>query len=122
MLDFPTRQIRAIKNLLLKQQKEVEQNIEEIEKDDPAKDKVLAESSEPGTDSYIADIHTKSLVILDSLKRISLSIRSALLKIRKGTYGKCERCSKQIEALRLWAMPTARYCLSCSKIKEKLSN
>lgn len=115
MLDFPAKQIRAIKNILLRQQKEVEENIKEIEEDDPAKDKILAESSEPGTDSYIADIHNKSIVIQDSLKRISLAIKSALSKIRKGIYGKCERCGKRIEVSRLWAMPQAEYCLSCSK-------
>ena len=115
MLDFPTKTVNHIKKLLQRQQKEVAQNIKEIEADDPAKPPALAESSEPGTDSYIADTHTKSMVIEEQLKKTNTSIKTALLKIRKGSYGKCENCGKQIEIARLIAMPTAQYCLSCSK-------
>lgn len=115
MLDFPAKQIRIIKNFLLRQQKEVEENIRKVEKDDPAKDKVLAESSEPGTDSYIADSHNKILVLQNNLRQVSINIKKALTKIKIGTFGKCERCGKPIETSRLMAMPTAQYCLSCSK-------
>ena len=115
MLNFPTRTIESIKKLLQRKQKEVEENLKGIEEDDPAKSPSLAESSEPGTDSYIADIHTKTVVLVEQLKRASSSIKKALLKIRGGTYGQCEKCGKKIELSRLMIMPTAQYCLSCSK-------
>ena len=115
MLNFPSKTIIYIKNLLLRQQKEVEKNLKEVEKDDPSKSEALAESSAPGTDSYIADSHTRTVALVQQLKKTSSSIKNALLKIGKGTYGKCERCGKQIEVGRLLAMPTATYCLSCSK-------
>lgn len=119
MLKFPIKTINQIKELLLRQQKEVEKNLKEVEEDDPAKGDGLAESSEPGTDSYIADTHTKIVALEDQLKKTGNSIRKALLKIKNGTYGKCEKCSKQIELGRLMAMPTAQYCLSCSKKASK---
>lgn len=112
MLEFPTKTINYIKSLLVKQQKEVEKDLKEMEQDDPVKSE-LPESSEPGTDSYIADIHTKTIVLGDQLKKLNGSIKSALTKIGKGTYGKCENCGKQIEVGRLMAMPTASLCLSC---------
>lgn len=115
MLNFPTKTLNQIKKILQKQQGEVEENIKEIEEDDPAKPPALAESSEPGTDSYIADTHTKALVLEEQLKTTSKNIKNALLKIRKGTYGKCENCGKSIEISRLLAMPTAQYCVTCSK-------
>lgn len=115
MLEFPKKTIQSIKNLLLRQQKEVEKNLKEVEKDDPAKSDSLAESSEPGTDSYIADTHTKTVVLGNQLKKTNSSIKIALLKIKNGTYGKCERCGKRIEIARLLAMPTADLCLFCSK-------
>ena len=114
MLDLPKKTIDSIKSMLLKQQKEVETELKEIAEDDPAKPTELAESSEPGTDSYIADTHTKALVFMDQLKRTSNNIKNALSKIGKGTYGKCEKCGKSIEMKRLFAMPTASLCLSCS--------
>ena len=115
MLDFPRKTLDAIKRLLLNQQKEVEKNLQEVEDDDPVKEEGLVETSEPGTDSYIADTHTKIVVLEDQLKKAHTSIKTALFKISKGTYGKCEKCGKQIEVGRLLAMPTAPYCLSCSK-------
>ena len=92
MLGFPTKKLSDIKQYLLRQQKEIEKNIKGVEKDDPAKSESLAESSEPGTDSYIADAHTKIVVLGNQLKKANSSIKQALLKIRKGTYGKCEEC------------------------------
>ncbi len=119
MFTFPIKTLNSIKQHLLRQQKIVEENIKEIEKDDPVKDNVLPEASEPGTDSYIADIHAKTLVLGNQLKKARNGIRSALSKITKGTYGKCEECGKQIELGRLLVLPTASLCLSDSKKTSK---
>lgn len=117
MLSFPKKTLEFIKKYLLKQEKEVEKSLKEVEEDDPANSPVLAESSEPGTDSYIADIHTKTVVFKEQLKSAKTSITQALSKMKNGTYGKCENCGKQIETGRLLAMPTAQYCVSCSSKK-----
>lgn len=115
MFTFPIKTLNTIKRVLLRQQKQVEKNIKEVEEDDPAKSPSLAESSEPGTDSYIADTHNKILVLKNNLIQISGNIRKALGKIRSGNYGKCEKCGVGIELGRLLAMPTAQLCLTCSK-------
>ena len=115
MLNFPLKTVEYLKALVNRQQKEVEKNLKEVKKDDPAMNQILAETSEPGIDSYIADTHTKTLVLEQQLKKTNTSIKEALLKIRKGAYGKCEKCGKQIEIGRLMVMPTAQYCLNCSK-------
>jgi len=44
-----------------------------------------------------------------------LDINLALEKIKKGTYGKCEKCGKQISIQRLKAYPEAKYCRECNK-------
>lgn len=119
MLNFPTKTINNIKRVLLRQQKEVEKNLKEVEEDDPAKGDGLVEASEPGTDSFIAESHTRTVVLGSQLKKTNTSIKTALSKIGKGTYGKCEKCGKQIELGRLLAMPTAQYCLSDSKKTSK---
>lgn len=118
MLGFTTKTLNTIKRLLLRQKKEVEKNIKEVEEDDPAKSPALAESSEPGTDSYIADIHNKTLVFKNNLTNISNNIKKALTKMRTGNYGKCEKCGGRIEVGRLLAMPTASFCLACSSKKK----
>lgn len=115
MLSFPKKTLDFIKKHLLKQQAEVEKNLKGVGAGDPATSPALAESSEPGTDSYIADTHTKTLVLEHQLKNARTSIITALSKIKKGTYGKCEKCDKQIEVGRLMVMPTAQYCIPCSQ-------
>lgn len=113
MLNFPKETLEFIRRHLLRQQKEVDKNLKEVVKDDPAKSPALAESSEPGTDSYIADTHAKTVVFEQQLKSTKTSIKAALLKIKSGVYGKCEKCNKPIGIGRLLAMPTAQYCLTC---------
>ena len=115
MLRLPRKSVELIKKYLLRQQRQVEKNLIEVEKDDPVTTPSLAETREPGTDSSIADTHGKSLVFEKSLTNAKTSIIAALQKIKNGTYGKCEECGKQIEIGRLLAMPTASRCLSCSK-------
>lgn len=44
-------------------------------------------------------------------------IETALEKIKKGKYGKCEKCRKKIEEKRLLVYPEARLCITCNKDK-----
>lgn len=119
MLNLPQKTLTRIRNVLQRQQREVEENIKKVEKDDPTKDIALAESSEPGTESWIAEGHAKAIAIANELKTAAGNIKMALTKIRQGKYGVCERCGKDIEHQRLLIIPTARYCMVCSKIKNK---
>ena len=81
MLNFPTKTINYIKDLLQRQQRDVEKNLKEVSEDDPVKADSLAESSEPGTDSYIADTHTKIVALEEQLKKTNTSIKVALSKL-----------------------------------------
>lgn len=42
-------------------------------------------------------------------------VNLALEKIEKEKYGKCEKCSKEIEEKRLLACPEAKLCMICNK-------
>ena len=43
------------------------------------------------------------------------SINSALEKMKKGKYGKCEKCGKKIIEERLKIYPEARFCVKCER-------
>jgi DnaK suppressor protein len=45
-------------------------------------------------------------------------IRAALARIEAGTYGVCARCSAEIPAARLEAVPTASLCITCKEAEE----
>lgn len=53
------------------------------------------------------------LPIEHSLETKLQNINLALEKIKKGEYGKCENCKKEISEERLKAFPEARTCNSC---------
>ena len=117
MLSLPQEIFKKIKNKLVKQQKEIERNLKTMQASDPVNGDGLAESSEPGTDSWLADAHGRTQALRGSLATMLQNTKQALVNLRKGSYGKCKKCGKQIELARLEAMPTATLCLSCSKKK-----
>lgn len=43
----------------------------------------------------------------------------ALERIREGDYGVCENCGKTIKEARLEAIPWARLCLGCERLREE---
>ncbi|MBI3306899.1 MAG: TraR/DksA C4-type zinc finger protein [Candidatus Omnitrophica bacterium] len=46
-------------------------------------------------------------------------IDAALRRIKDGTYGNCETCSKPISQKRLMAVPHATLCIKCQELEEK---
>ncbi|MDV2988639.1 MAG: TraR/DksA family transcriptional regulator [Dehalogenimonas sp.] len=40
-------------------------------------------------------------------------VESALQKLEKGTFGKCEKCGESIDPARLVALPYAKQCMAC---------
>lgn len=115
MLNLPQKTLDKIKQNLLRQQAEVDEQLKSIDTEDPVLVELPPEASESGTDSWQQDVHARALSLKEDLKSLSDKIKKSILNINKGTYGKCERCGKEIEKARLEAMPTAILCMSCSK-------
>ncbi len=106
-----------IKRKLLRQKAQVELELKDLDKKDPIMSDGLAESSEPGTESWMADVHNQVVAVKHNLISLRDKIKTSLLRMKAGKYGKCENCGMQIEVERLEAMPSATLCLSCSKKK-----
>ena len=119
MLKLPQKSLDKIKSYLQKQQKQVDEELKELDRDDLALNNDTPESSEPGTDSFVADVHSRMTALKNSLQDLSKKITLSLRKLRSGTYGKCERCGKPVEPARLEVLPTATMCLSCSNKSSK---
>lgn len=67
-----------------------------------------------------ADEVTEYSTLLPIEQNLELRIKDidiALEKIKKGTYGECENCKREIEEERLEAYPEARTCGKCQKEK-----
>jgi len=49
------------------------------------------------------------------VSQMKIQVKKALGKMKRGTYGTCEICGKEIDQARLKAYPEATTCLECSK-------
>lgn len=93
--------------------------IKRLRREDPFTTEDRAIIVEPGTDASALFGHEKTVVIENQLKKDLKEIESALSKIKKGTYGICEKCAKPIDVARLEVKPSAIYCLEDEKELEK---
>ena len=69
--------------------------------------------------SDVQELETLDTISTRNIKGIQ-EIESALERIDKGSYGKCQNCTGPIAKARLQSMPAARFCIECEKEKEKL--
>lgn len=62
-----------------------------------------------------SDLHSQ-LAALESRELSQIDV--AIQKIRKGTYGRCDRCQKAIPLARLRALPFTSSCIECQRKRE----
>jgi DnaK suppressor protein len=114
--------IKKFKERLEKEREEIEKQLKEFAKegkipeDWEAKFPHFDGESGSGALERAADeveeyekLRSTEQVLEVKLKNINL----ALEKIKKGNYGICEKCGKEIELDRLEAVPEARFCKKC---------
>jgi len=110
MIDF-----KKIKSKVEKQQFAILSKIRRLRREDPFSTVDRSIIVEPGTDAAQLFGHEQVVVLENQLKRELKEIETALAKIKKRTYGICERCKMRIDPKRLEIKPQAVYCLECEK-------
>lgn len=108
-----------VKLFLLKKRRQIQQQIQMIEAGDPVMIEQLPESQELGTESWQADVHAKAIVLKSTLGSLAQKIDQCLLKLKRGTYGQCEKCNQSIPVERLMVMPMASSCIFCARSTSK---
>ena len=61
----------------------------------------------------------KDLAIGESVQHMLYKVISALEKIDRGTYGRCDACARPIKMARLRALPFATLCMECQSRLER---
>ena len=59
--------------------------------------------------------YTTRLPLERNLETKLAAVDAAILKIANGTYGKCEKCGKNIPLERMEIFPEARFCIDCQE-------
>jgi len=106
--------------------KEIKKHLIELREDALARLKEKKDTEMPEDAAYgdPIDVATQSLdkEILfeqaDNSQTTIDQIESALRKIDKGIYGKCEYCRAALPKKRIKALPFARYCVNCQSSHE----
>lgn len=55
------------------------------------------------------------LSFVEGLQQRLVDVRSALDRLGRGDYGRCDHCGSDISPERLEAVPTARLCIKCAR-------
>ena len=108
------------KTIIEEEQKKLLLQVETLKKEDPFSD------PDHATDNAAVDTDVREQVghdtveaeIKEATKRLE-ELKIALEFMKKGRYGVCERCNKDIPQARLELVPEARYCIECKKALSK---
>lgn len=111
------------KSFLEKQKKKIEEEqvkivkqIEILKEEDPFADPEHA-SDNAAVDTDVREQvghETVEAEIKDLEKRLQ-GLKEALVRIKKGRYGVCEKCNNVIPLVRIELVPEAHYCVECEK-------
>jgi DnaK suppressor protein len=83
--------------------------------------RVGRDGGSPDLQGFADSAHTTAersevLSMIDELESARDNIDAALDRMGAGTYGKCERCGREIPFERLEAIPTASLCVNCKQL------
>jgi len=120
------KNLKELKEELEKEKSRIEEELKKIAKRDeklpgdwntifPKWDGTTSGGSRLETAADEVEEYSTLLPIEYSLELHLKNIELALEKIKKGKYGICEKCGKEIEEERLRISPEARYCSRCKK-------
>ena len=112
------KELEAKKNLIEQELQRFAKKDEKLKGDWNTKFPKFNESSGGNTLEDAADEveeYITKLPIEHSLETRLKDIDSALERIEKGKYGKCEKCGKAIPKERLEVYSEARFCLKCHR-------
>jgi DnaK suppressor protein len=116
---FPKNLLKPVGDFLQDRLKTLEKRKKDIDKEDPFKDESrVMDNASPDTDAAEQFGHARTSAIRDSLEKKIVQTKKALSKVKIGSYGVCEDCSKMIDTDRLVAYPEATLCASCQAKRE----
>ena len=119
-MSIDKKNLEELKRMLLKEKEELEEDLDRIAHPIDKKEGDYKTSFEDiGVDkddnATEVDQYTQNLAIKNSLEERLQNILDALEKMKKGTYGICEKCHQEIPLERLKVNPSARVCIKCSQ-------
>jgi len=116
MQKYPASILKKIKEKLLEEQKKLTERLNKLNLEDPfTNPDRINDNAASDTDAKEEVDHERIEALKEEISTDLRAISEALMRIKKGTYGFCEKCGKMIDTDRLNIYPTAKFCISCEK-------
>lgn len=84
-----------------------------MEKTDLSSTEAVREIEDVAAAAYFTERNSRILVIKRHIEDMLKKINYSLERVKKGTYGICDNCGKNINMERLLALPVTIFCISC---------
>jgi len=98
---------------------QLRQQTEQIRTDQAVALELYDDGVKDSVDLSVSDLNKEiALRLGERSSQVVADIDQALLRMKEGTYGICNRCGEPIDERRLEALPTARYDAQCQAIIE----
>lgn len=115
-MKYPVEVLKKIKEHLLAEKVKDIKRIDSLKLQDPYQDpERLTENTASDTEASEESSHQRVEALEYELNLNIQEISDSLVRIEKGTYGKCLSCGSFIDTDRLAIKPTAITCVSCAK-------
>lgn len=112
--------LQKFKKALLRERQRLEKERRGNSADEAGRSSELADyDNHPADAASETYERTKNYAIDEAFKDMIERIDEALRKIDAGTYGRCDRCGRQISLERLKAIPSATFCIACQEQLER---
>ena len=108
--------LEHFRTLLISQ---LRQHTEQIRTDQAAALELYDDGVKDSVDLSVSDLNKEiALRLGERSSQVVADIDQALLRMKEGSYGICNRCGEPINERRLEAVPTARYDAQCQALIE----
>jgi RNA polymerase-binding transcription factor DksA len=124
---FRAPELRAYMDRLLKMRAVISGSVSYLESERTKQAELMAfgdSGSGGGGGDHLADIgaemgdRDRMLGLMERGEIEVGEIDAAIVRLRQGTFGTCESCTKPIPKARLRALPYARLCVHCQEMEE----
>lgn len=121
---LPARLLQSLQKRLEEELTNVEDQLAELEREH----QILTEDREDIDDAFTEESGEGAGKFAEQEREVSLTLKlmdlreklqRSLEKLKKGTYGLCERCGQPIDRARLEALPYAELCIQCKRREER---
>ena len=107
------KDLQEIRRTLNQERSRLTQKVEDrIEQDEGDREELNPDRSDLAADFIGRDRRSALLSIESDMLR---QVEEALLRLDKGTYGRCQECGKSVDPERLKALPYAELCMQCQR-------